>query len=391
MAEHTRLERPMPTLSTTVDPRSPSYVDTRQALLARLDELDEAVAAARGRYPTVAHERVELLLDRDAPFLELCPIAGWGTESRPGAGIVGGIGRIEGVECVLLATDPPSGAASEPAAAKKAHRIGEIAAENRLPLIQLLDGAGTATAPEVLRDLARAGTLPRIAVLFGNGEQATLADYTIAVRGGPADFVAEDERDAIRLTRLCVRRVAPARPEPGGLGTQPGGPGTPPRYEVDDLLGLGSADAREILARVLDGSELDEFQPRHGAGLVAGWGELHGYPVGVLAMMPYGEAETVKAAEFVRRAGNPLVFLDNGVATDPRLVEAVATSPVPHLRVELAAGTGRAYRPRFVFRWPHSQALERSGRLHDDGVLDPRDTRTALGIALSAVHSGGLQ
>ena len=381
----------MPTLSTTVDPRSPSYVDTRQALLARLDELDEAVAAARGRYPTVAHERVELLLDRDAPFLELCPIAGWGTESRPGAGIVGGIGRIEGVECVLLATDPPSGAASEPAAAKKAHRIGEIAAENRLPLIQLLDGAGTATAPEVLRDLARAGTLPRIAVLFGNGEQATLADYTIAVRGGPADFVAEDERDAIRLTRLCVRRVAPARPEPGGLGTQPGGPGTPPRYEVDDLLGLGSADAREILARVLDGSELDEFQPRHGAGLVAGWGELHGYPVGVLAMMRYGEAETVKAAEFVRRAGNPLVFLDNGVATDPRLVEAVATSPVPHLRVELAAGTGRAYRPRFVFRWPHSQALERSGRLHDDGVLDPRDTRTALGIALSAVHSGGLQ
>jgi len=381
----------MPTLSTTVDPRSPSYVDTRQALLARLDELDEAVAAARGRYPTVAHERVELLLDRDAPFLELCPIAGWGTESRPGAGIVGGIGRIEGVECVLLATDPPSGAASEPAAAKKAHRIGEIAAENRLPLIQLLDGAGTATAPEVLRDLARAGTLPRIAVLFGNGEQATLADYTIAVRGGPADFVAEDERDAIRLTRLCVRRVAPARPEPGGPGRPPGGPGTPPRYEVDDLLGLGSADAREILARVLDGSELDEFQPRHGAGLVAGWGELHGYPVGVLAMMRYGEAETVKAAEFVRRAGNPLVFLDNGVATDPRLVEAVATSPVPHLRVELAAGTGRAYRPRFVFRWPHSQALERSGRLHDDGVLDPRDTRTALGIALSAVHSGGLQ
>ena len=391
MAEHTRLERPMPTLSTTVDPRSPSYVDTRQALLARLDELDEAVAAARGRYPTVAHERVELLLDRDAPFLELCPIAGWGTESRPGAGIVGGIGRIEGVECVLLATDPPSGAASEPAAAKKAHRIGEIAAENRLPLIQLLDGAGTATAPEVLRDLARAGTLPRIAVLFGNGEQATLADYTIAVRGGPTDFVAEDERDAIRLTRLCVRRVAPARPEPGGPGRPPGGPGTPPRYEVDDLLGLGSADAREILARVLDGSELDEFQPRHGAGLVAGWGELHGYPVGVLAMMRYGEAETVKAAEFVRRAGNPLVFLDNGVATDPRLVEAVATSPVPHLRVELAAGTGRAYRPRFVFRWPHSQALERSGRLHDDGVLDPRDTRTALGIALSAVHSGGLQ
>src|SRR5205085_5016713 len=99
MAQQTRLERPMPTLSTTVDPRSPSYVDSRQAMLARLDELDEAVAAARSRYPSVARERVELLLDQDAPFLELCPVAGWGTGSQPGAGVVGGIGRVEGVSC----------------------------------------------------------------------------------------------------------------------------------------------------------------------------------------------------------------------------------------------------------------------------------------------------
>src|SRR5438874_1499308 len=181
------------------------------------------------------------------------------------------------------------------------------------------------------------------------GHQTGIAGPTGRARrggGGGARTVPDGRPRARRAAARPGRPVPGAVPdrrlgyrEPAGLGTQPGGPGTPPRYEVDDLLGLGSADAREILARVLDGSELDEFQPRHGAGLVAGWGELHGYPVGVLAMMRYGEAETVKAAEFVRRAGNPLVFLDNGVATDPRLVEAVATSPVPHLRVELAAGT----------------------------------------------------
>ncbi len=387
MAEQTRLERPMPTLSTTVDPRSPSYVDSRQAVLARLDELDEALAATRGRYRAIARERVELLLDRDAPFLELCPVAGWGTEDAPGAGIVGGIGRVEGVRCVLIATDP--GVPDGLAAPRKARRLGEIATENRLPLIHLLDRGGTETAPEVLRDLARAASLPRIAVAFGEGTApATLSDYTIAVRTGPADFLAEDERDAIRLARLCVRRVADRRSAPYRLGA-PLGLGGPPKYEVDDLLGLGTGDAREILARILDGSELDEFQPRSGTGLVAGWAELHGYPVGVLATTRAGDAEAAKATEFVRRAHTPLLFIDNGTAADPRLVEAVATSPVPHLRVELAAGTGRALRPRFLFRWPHPTALDRSGRLGDDGVLDPRDTRTALGIALSAVHSGG--
>src|SRR2546423_5104805 len=97
----------MPTLSTTVEPRSPSYVDSRRAMLVRLDELHEALAAAgwSSRRP-VARERVELLLDRDAPFLELCPLAGWGTEAAPGAGIVGGIGAVEGVRCMIISTEP---------------------------------------------------------------------------------------------------------------------------------------------------------------------------------------------------------------------------------------------------------------------------------------------
>src|SRR5256885_5375497 len=139
MAQQTRLERPMPTLSTTVDPRSPSYVDSRQTMLARLDELDEALAAARGRYPSPARERVELLLDRDAPFLELCPVAGWGSDETPGAGIVGGIGRVEGAECVLLATGP---AASRALAVAPTRRVPGRAAEEPPPVLPLPAGAG---------------------------------------------------------------------------------------------------------------------------------------------------------------------------------------------------------------------------------------------------------
>src|SRR2546423_14608837 len=127
----------MPTLSTTVDPRSPSYVDSRQAMLVRLDELHEALAAGRnGGYSTmarpVARERVELLLDRDAPFLELCPLAGWGTEAAPGAGIVGGIGAVEGVRCMIISTEPTAVGftAAGLAALKKIGRLAEIATEN---------------------------------------------------------------------------------------------------------------------------------------------------------------------------------------------------------------------------------------------------------------------
>ena len=388
----------MPTLSTTVDPRSPSYVDSRQAMLVRLDELHEALAAARtGGYSAVARaiarERVELLLDRDAPFLELCPLAGWGTDGVPGAGIVGGIGDVEGVRCMIIASDPAV-PGSLPAL-KKVRRLGEIAAANRLPRIHLLDGPEADPAQDgtahhqVLRDLARtgAGEVPGIAVVLGRGTGATahLSGYSVAVQrlagDAPVDFPAEDERDAVRLTRLCVRRLNAPRPDPV--------PAAPPKYDPDELLGLTPAQPREILARLLDGSEFDEFQARYGAGLVTGWGALHGYPVGVVAGQSSGTEDAVKAARFIARANAPLLFLDSGETGDPALIEAVATSAVPHLTVDVGGGTGlcgRAYRPRFLFSWPRSGALDRSGRLHDDGVLDPRDTRTALGIALAVAH-----
>ena len=222
----------MPTLSTTLDPRSSSYLERRQAMLARLDELDETLAAAR--------TRVELLLDRDAPFLELRTVAG--------SALVGGVGQVEGVHCLVVADEP--GTIEGTGDRAKAYRLAGLAAESGLPLIHLAE-PGRAH-PERRRVPAV------VAVLFGGGT-APSADYTVAVRTGPADFVAEDERDALRLARLCLHRVAPARLDPAGLGA-------PPKYEADDLLALGTADPREILARILDGSEFDEFQPRTAPG-----------------------------------------------------------------------------------------------------------------------------
>jgi acyl-CoA carboxylase subunit beta len=516
----------MPVLSSAVDPEAPSFVDNRTAMLARLAELDEAlVAAAAGGGPgyvqrhhargkLLPRERVELLLDRDAPFLELCPVAGWGTDYPTGAGVVGGIGVVEGVECVIIANDPTvRGGAVNPYSLKKTQRLGQIAAENRLPLINLVESGGADLPSQseifipggrVFRDLTAlsAARVPTIAVVFGNATAGGayipgMSDYTIFVEGqakvflagpplvkmatgeetddeslggaamhattsGLADFLARDERDALRLARSVVRRLN-RRPAAHPVGV-------PPRFDPEELLGIPSADQRvpydprEILARVLDGSELDEFKPRYGTALVTGWGELHGYPVGVLANAQgvLYSAEAQKAAQFIQLANasdTPLLFLQNttgymvgsayeqgGIIKHGALmINAVANSTVPHLTVNIGASygagnygmCGRAFDPRFLFAWPNarsavmgaaqlagtleivarqaaaargrpfdedaaagvramveqqieteSAALFLSGRLYDDGVIDPRDTRTVLGIALSAVHSG---
>ena len=516
-------------LHSTVDTSAPSFVDNRAAMLDRLAELAEAHAAAlagggpkyvqrhHARGKLLPRERIELLLDRDAPFLELCALAGWGTDQPTGAGVVGGIGVVEGVECVIIANDPTvRGGAVNPYSLRKTERLGRIAAENRLPLINLVESGGADLPSQseifipggrVFRDLtaASAARLPTIAVVFGNATAGGayvpgMSDYTIFVDGrakvflagpplvkmatgeetddeslggaamhatvsGLADFLARDERDAIRLARLVVRRLNRQR-----LGPAPRDDVAPPRYDAEELLGIPSADLRvpydprEILARILDGSEFDEFKPGYGTALVTGWGELHGYPVGVLANAQgvLFSAEAQKAAQFIQLANasdTPLLFLQNttgymvgsayeqgGIIKHGALmINAVANSTVPHLTLNVGASygagnygmCGRAFDPRFLFAWPNaksavmgaaqlagtleivarqsaaargqqfdeesaaamramverqieteSAALFLSGRLYDDGVIDPRDTRTVLGIALSAVHSG---
>ncbi|GAB3353492.1 carboxyl transferase domain-containing protein [Micromonospora halotolerans] len=491
----------MTTLDSGLDPSSPAYRANREALLERLAELETALDQARAgggeKYVTRHHkrgkllprERIELLLDQDSPFLELSPVAAYGTDFPVGASTVTGIGVVEGVECLVVANDPTvRGGAVNPWALAKTRRAGEIALANRLPMVNLVESAGADLPTQaeifipggrVFRDLTRlsAAKIPTVSVVFGNATAGGayvpgMSDYTIMIRdrsqvylagpplvkmatgevtddeslggavmhsakSGLADFLAEDERDGIRLARQCVRRLNWRKQGPAPRNPFP----SPPKYDPDELLGIASADLkvpfdpREVLARVLDGSDFDEFKPGYGTALVTGWGELHGYPVGVLANargVLFSE-EAQKAAQFIQLANaadTPLVFLQN---TTGYMVGTECAS--------YGAGNygmcGRAYEPRFLFTWPNAKsavmgpaqlagvlsivarqaatargrdydeesdaamrmmveqqiesqsgALFLSGRLYDDGVIDPRDTRTVLGLCLSAIHNG---
>jgi acetyl-CoA carboxylase carboxyltransferase component len=280
---------------------------------------------------------------------------------------------------------------------------------------------------------------------------------------GLADYLAEDERDAIRIGRDIIRHLHWSR---GGRAPDP--TPEPPRYDPDELLGCASADVRvpfdvrEILARTLDGSGFEEFKRLYGRQLVCGWGAICGFPVGVIANngILFSE-EAGKGAQFIQlcnRSGTPLIFMQNitgfmvgtkaeqgGIIRNgAKLINAVSNSTVPHITLMVGASygagnygmSGRAYDPRFVFSWPNhriavmgprqlagvmeivarnsaagrgedvdeealtarsaaferqveseSTALYATGRVWDDGIIDPRDTRTVLGIALSVSQS----
>jgi acetyl-CoA carboxylase carboxyltransferase component len=523
----------MAILGTTVDPRSPAYLENRGAMLERLAELESALDAARGgggeKYVTRHHargkllprERIELLVDRDSPFLELSPVAAWGTDFPIGASVVTGIGVVEGVECVIIANDPTvRGGAVNPYSLAKTRRAGEISLANRLPMINLVESGGADLPSQaeifipggrVFRDLTRlsAAGIPTVTLVLGNATAGGayvpgMSDYTIMVRnrakvflagpplvkmatgeitddeslGGAAmhasrsglsDYLAEDERDGLRLVRQVIRRLNWRKRGPAPRAALP----APPKHDVEDLLAVPSADPRvafdprEVLGRILDGSDFDEFKPAYGTALCTGWGELYGHPIGVLANsrgVLFSE-EAQKAAQFIQLANasdTSLLFLQNttgymvGTEYEQRgiikhgalMINAVANSTVPHLTVNIGASygagnygmCGRAYEPRFLFTWPNarsavmgpaqlagvlsivarqaaqakgqpydegsdeamramverqietqSAALFLSGRLYDDGVIDPRDTRTVLGICLSAIHSGPIK
>jgi acetyl-CoA carboxylase carboxyltransferase component len=472
----------MTVLDTAIDTRKPAYVQSRGAMLERLAELETALEAARGgggekwvtrhhaRGKLLPRERVEMLLDQDSPFLELSPVAAWGSKFPIGASVVTGIGVVEGVECVIIANDPTvDGGAVNPYTVEKIRRAARIASVNRLPLVNLVESTGIAapTGPPpgsaIARDLSQltVDRVPTVCVVFGatTGDAAylpALSDYTIMVRGhaklltihpqpvragangrsgpevrsaptvaagvtGPADQLAEDERDGLRLARQCVRRFNWRKRGPAPRSGRP----VPPRFDAEDLLTMAAAEPpaafepREVLGRILDDSDFDEFKPAQGTALVTGWGELHGYPIGVLANLgsAFSPAETQKAVHFIQLANatdTTLLFVqyagapvtEEREAADVRhgapLVHAVAKSTVPHLTL-MIGGTladhtggiyGRAYEPRFLFSWPVAPPTEGSavrGKLPDDGVIDPRDTRTVLGLCLSAVHSAAVE
>ncbi|WP_082802075.1 acyl-CoA carboxylase subunit beta [Herbidospora cretacea] len=463
----------------------------------------------------LARERVELLLDPDAPFLELSPLAAWGSDFPVGASVVTGIGVVEGVECVIVANDPTvRGGASNPWTLRKTLRATQIALENRLPLINLVEsgGADLPTQKEIFipggrmfRDLTRlsAAGIPTVAIVFGNSTAGGayvpgMSDHVVMVRerakvflGGPplvkvatgedaddeslggaemhardsglADYLAESEHDALRIGRAVVKRLNWRK-----KGRRPK-PSRPPLLDEDGLLGIVPEDLRipfdprEVIGRIADASEFDEFKPLYGTSLVTGWATIHGYDVGILANARgvLFSQEAQKAAQFIQLANQsrtPLLFLQNTtgymvgkdyeragiIKHGSMMINAVSNSTVPHLTVVMGASygagnygmCGRAYDPRFLFTWPSAksavmgpaqlagvlsivgraaaeargQAFDEegdaamralvegqveaeslpfflSGRLYDDGVIDPRDTRTVIGLCLSAIGS----
>jgi acyl-CoA carboxylase subunit beta len=515
-------------LRSALDTASGEFAAHRDAMLAKLAEVDtehgKAVAGGGPKYverhrqrgKLLPRERIEALLDPDSAFLELCPLAGWGSEFTVGASSVVGIGVVEGVECVVSANDPTvRGGSSNPWTMRKSLRAHDIALQNRLPLIGMVEsgGADLPTQKEIFipggrifRDLTRlsAAGIPTVALVFGNSTAGGaylpgMSDHVVMVKerakvflGGPplvkmatgeesddeslggaqmharvsglADYLAVDELDAIRIGRQIVSRLNWRKhgPAPAPVYEEP-------LYSAEDLLGLVPTDLkipfepREVIARIVDGSRFDEFKPAYGASLCTGWASVHGYPIGIVANARgvLFSAESQKAAQFIQLANQsdtPLLFLHNTtgymvgaeyeqggiIKHGAMMINAVSNSAVPHISILLGASygaghygmCGRAYDPRFLFAWPSAksavmgpaqlagvlsivarqaaaargqeygdeqdaamrQAVESqieaeslplflSGRLYDDGVIDPRDTRTVLGICLSAIHS----
>lgn len=419
----------MAVLGSSADPRSRSYLDRRATVLGALADLERALDAARdgggeraatrhhARGKLLARERIELLVDRDAPLLELSPVAGWGTDTPVGAAVVTALGVVKGHPCMLVANDPTvRGGAADPLTLRKVERAARIALDQRLPTIALVEAEGLApTDPTELfqRTAATLGGLaaltaariPTIGVFFGPpGHEADAGCFesTVALRGHPtaghSEQVAEDERDALRLARACVARL----PAPTGGPA----PAAPPKRDPEDLVAIWPTDVDEILSRILDGSEFDEVQPERGPEVCAGWGRVHGHLVGVIAETtgPVRPLESRKACRLLRQAEatqTPVILLRQGLAHPHRAETAMAAAAaeVPLITVRIGGWCGVPLLDagaRFRFAWPdtwaslsptepEASALALSGRLDDDGLIDPRDTRTVLGFCLALI------
>src|SRR3954449_8867729 len=462
---------------------------------------EKAVERHRSRGKLPARERIDRLVDPGSAFLELSALAAWDVYEgqAPSAGIVTGIGVIEGRECVVIANDATvKGGTYFPLTVKKHLRAQEIAAQNRLPCIYLVDSGGAflPLQAEVFPDREHFGRIfynqaqmsadgiSQLAAVMGSCTAGgayvpAMADESVIVRGtgtiflggpplvkaatgeevtaeelgggdvharisGVADQLAVSDEHALALLRDSAARLQPDRAPDWEL-TDP----ADPLEDPEELLGIvppeprRGYDIREVIARLVDGSDLHEFKPLYGETLVCGFARILGHPVAILANNGILFSESArKGAHFIELAcqrGIPLLFLQNitgfmvgkayehgGIARDgAKLVTAVACAAVPKLAVigggSFGAGNygmcGRAYAPRFLFSWPTSRisvmggeqaatvlstvgdtdpeviraTYEREGspyfasaRLWDDGVLDPRETRAALGLCLHA-------
>lgn len=363
-------------LTSSLDTRTEQFRRNRADMVELLDVVNENLAKAaagggerahkrladRGKMPI--RERVALLLDRDSPYLEISPLAAWGSDFAVGGGVQTGIGVVSGVECVIHGNDPSVQAgAMTPFSVKKLMRALQISRENRLPYIQFVESAGADLRgdPDPERSMrtstehfAESGRMfyeitelsklriPTVSVVFGSSTaggayQPGTSDYNIMIRnqskvflGGPplvkmatgedaddetlggaqmhceisglGDYFAEDERDAIRLARDVVSHLNWRK-----LGPGPTLPPDAPVHDPEDLLGMVSKDLRqpldirEVIARIVDGSRFEEFKARYGTTLVCGWASIHGFPVGILGNNGTLYSESAeKATQFIQ-------------------------------------------------------------------------------------------
>jgi 3-methylcrotonyl-CoA carboxylase beta subunit len=441
----------MTTLATQLNARSADFQHNAQAMRALVDDLRRHIEraaqgggeAARAKHTArgklLPRDRVQMLLDPGTPFLELAPLAAlnmYGNDA-PCAGVIAGIGRVSGVDCMVVCNDATvKGGTYYPMTVKKHLRAQEIAQQNRLPCIYLVDsgGANLPNQDEVFPDRDHFGRIfynqanmsaqgiAQIAVVMGSCTAGgayvpAMSDETIIVKnqgtiflGGPplvkaatgevvtaedlgggdvhtrlsgvADHLAQNDLHALSLAREAVRHL--------NRDKRPATPVRAPRlpqFPAEELYGVIPTDTRkpfdvrEIIARIVDGSELHEFKPRFGTTLVCGFAHIEGMPVGIIANNGILFSESaLKGAHFIELCCQrkiPLVFLQNitgfmvgrkveneGIARNgAKMVTAVATAQVPKFTIiiggSFGAGNygmcGRAYSPRFLWMWPNAR------------------------------------
>lgn len=449
----------MPVFETKVNPASEAYQKNRADHLALIEEfraLEEKIrlnsARAepkfRKRGQLLPRERVDLLLDRGAPYIQLSTLCGYkmhdddGDKNISGGGGVSGIGFIAGVRCLIQASDSGiRGGAATPMGVEKTLRAQEIAMENKLPYVQLIESAGANLFRQSemfipggrnfanLAKLSAAG-IPVIGVTHGSSTaggayQSGLCDYLVVVRGrskiflagppllkaatgeiatdeelggaemhyygpGTAEYLAEDDADGIRIARQIIRKLhwndnypAPARRN-----------FSEPLYDPEEILGCVPLDyrqpydAREVVARIVDSSDILDFKPAYGPHTLTLHAEIEGWPVGIIANNgPIDPDGSTKAAQFIQlccQSDIPVIFLQNTtgylvgkdaeeggiVKHGSKMIQAVSNMTVPKLTLHIGASfgagnygmCGRAYDPRFIFAWPNNQISVMGGQ-----------------------------
>ena len=519
----------MQRLISQIDSKSDDFIANAAAMQLLVDDLREKVKSIslgggalalqkhKERGKLLPRERIDLLLDTGSPFLELGQLAALGMYAgdAPCAGLIAGIGLINGLECMVIANDATvKGGTYYPMTVKKHLRVQEIAEQNELPCIYLVDSGGAflPLQDEVFPDREHFGRIffnqanmsakgiAQIAVVMGSctaggayvpamsDESVIVKDHGTIFLGGPplvkaatgevvsaqelggadvhtrlsgvADHLAENDSHALSIARNIVGNLNKPL-KPAALLKEY----EEPVLSGADILGIIPRDSRkpydvkEIIARIVDGSDFDEFKSKYGTTLVCGFARLYGHTVGIIANNGILFSESaLKGAHFIELCSQrniPLIFLQNitgfmvgrkyeneGIAKNgAKLVTAVATTQVPKLTViiggSFGAGNygmcGRAYSPRFLWMWPNARisvmggeqaasvlatvkkdGLQKTGqtlsaeqeeefktpirnqyelqghpyyasaRLWDDGVIDPRQTRSVLGLSLSA-------